>query len=255
MKVGYAVLYINGTLVISKNHTLLQKSTIKDYGEFEDINVLWKNESRQIKKIQILNQVKANCMKEWFKGCINLTTLIDFKNLDVSDCTDVSFMFYDCQSLQDLIGLENWNTSSGTDFSCMFKYCMSLKDVNELTTWDVSNGIKFFTMFAYCESLQDLSGLEKWNISNGRNFSYMFESCKSLEYINDLQSWNISTCENFFNIFAYCKSLKEISLPDTLAILKLDMFDNCNSKLRIHWKKHIYSYGDLLEYKKNLLRD
>ena len=32
MKVGYAVLYEDGELVISKNHTLLRKIIIKDYG-------------------------------------------------------------------------------------------------------------------------------------------------------------------------------------------------------------------------------
>ena len=55
MKVGYAVLYTDGTLVISKNHTLLQKTIIKNYGEFEDTSVPWKNESSQIKKVQILD--------------------------------------------------------------------------------------------------------------------------------------------------------------------------------------------------------
>ena len=49
MKVGYAVLYEDGELVISKNHTLLQKKIIKDYGEFEDTNVSWINETNKIK--------------------------------------------------------------------------------------------------------------------------------------------------------------------------------------------------------------
>ena len=31
MKVGYAVLYTGGILIISKNHTILQKKIIKDY--------------------------------------------------------------------------------------------------------------------------------------------------------------------------------------------------------------------------------
>ena len=61
MKVGYAVLYIAGTLVISKNHNLLQKSIIKDYGEFEGTDVPWKKESIKIKKVQILDYVKSNC--------------------------------------------------------------------------------------------------------------------------------------------------------------------------------------------------
>ena len=194
MKVGYAVLYEDGELVISKNHTLLQKKIIKDYDEFEDTDVPWKNETNKIKKVQILNQVKSNYMKEWFKGCINLTTLIDFKNLDVSDCTD---------------------------FSSMFTYCKSLQNVNELQTWNVSNGTNFSRMFGYCMSLQDLNELQYWNVSNGTNFSYMFE---------------------------FCTLLKEIYLSNTLDILREDMFNKCNKTLKIHWKKHLYTYTDLLEY-------
>ena len=152
MKVGYAILYIAGKLVISKNHTVLKRKIIKDYGEFEDTNIPWQNESNKIKKVQILDQVKSNCMKEWFLNCINLTTLIDFQKLDVSDCVNFSYMFSFCKSLQNLNALKNWN---------------------------VSNGDNFAFMFYNCNSLQDINGLEKWNVSNGKNFSIFFVS----EYI------------------------------------------------------------------------
>ena len=221
MKVGYAVLYIDGTLVISKNHTLLQKNIIKDYGEFEDTNVSWKKESSQIKKVQILDQIKSNCMKKWFEGCFNLITLIDFKNLDVSDCTDFSFMFTYCELLKDLNALQNWNVSNSTNFS---------------------------RMFSDCESLQDLNGLQTWNVSNGTNFSYMFAFCLSLQDLNELQTWNISNGTEFLDMFYHCKSLEEISLSDTLNILTKEMFELCNPKLKIYWKNHIYRYEDLLEY-------
>ena len=174
MKVGYAVLYDNGELVISKNHTILSKTIDKDYGAFEDTSVPWKNESKKINKVKILNQVKSNCMKEWFDDCTNLTSLIDFTNLDVSDCADFSGMFYHCKSLQDLNGLQNWNVSNGTDFSRMFYNCESLKNLNELKNWNVSNGADFLGMFYSCTSLQDISALEDWNVSNGTDFSYMF---------------------------------------------------------------------------------
>ena len=223
MKVGYAVLYTDGTLVISKNHTLLQKTIIKNYGEFEDTSIPWKNESRQIKKVQILDQIKSNCVKEWFEDCINLTKLINFKNLDVSDCTDFSRLFSSCRSLQDLNELQNWNVSSGTGFSRMFAFCKSLQDLNELQNWDVSNGTNFSGMFAFCESLQNLNGLQNWNVSNGTEFSSMFE---------------------------YCELLQNILVSSTLSILRKDMFYNCNSTLKIHWKNHIYTYEDLLEYGK-----
>ena len=119
MKVGYAVLYEDGELVISKNHTILSKKIEIDYGKFEDTLVPWKNELEKIDKVQILDQVKSNYMRKWFKECINLTKLINFKNLDVSDCKDFSCVFGNCKSLQDLNGLQNWNVENGTDFSYM----------------------------------------------------------------------------------------------------------------------------------------
>ena len=221
MKVGYAILYEDGELVISKNHTILLKKIAINYGEFEDTDVPWKNEIEKIEKVQILDQVKSNCMKAWFIDCLNLITLINFKDLDTSDCTDFSEMFYNCQSLQELNELQNWNVSNGTDFTYMFAYCESLQDLNELQTWDISNGTNFSYMFAFCLSLQDLNELQTWDISNGTEFLDMFYNCKSLE---------------------------EISLSDTLNILTIEMFELCNPKLKIHWKNHIYTYADLLEY-------
>ena len=147
MKVGYAVLYINGTLVISNNHTLLQKNIIKAYGEFEDTDVPWGKESSKIKKVQILDYVKSSCTKNWFINCKNLTTLIEFTILDVSDCVDFSFMFAYCESLQNINALHNWNVLNGTDFSFMFYDCQSLRTLNGLQTLNVSNGTNFLCMF------------------------------------------------------------------------------------------------------------
>ena len=156
MKVGYVVLYEDGELVISKNHTLLQKKIIKDYGEFEDTDVPWKNEIEKIEKVHLLNQIKSNYMKEWFNDCMNLNILINFQNLDTSDCTDFSSMFYGCKSLQNIKELQNWNVSNCTDFSYMFAYCESLQNINELETWNVSNGINFSCMFEFCTLLNEI---------------------------------------------------------------------------------------------------
>ena len=175
MNVGYAVLYTDGELVISKNHMLLQKKIIKDYGEFEDTNVPWKNESSQIKRVQILDQVKSTCMREWFENCINLKTLINFQNLDVSDCTDFSSMFYNCESLQNLNGLSNWNISNGIDFFYMFYDCKSLENIDELQTWNVSSGTDFSYMFALCESLHTVLGSNTLSILR----KDMFYKCNS----------------------------------------------------------------------------
>ena len=170
MKVGYAVLYDNGELVISKNHTILSKKVYKDYGAFEDTSVPWKNDSEWINKVNILDQVKSNCMKEWFANCTNLTSLIDFTNLDISDCEDFSFMFGNCMVLQNIKALESWNVSNGTDFLGMFSSCKFLQDISALESWNVSNGRNFSSMFRSCPSLQNIKALESWNVSNGTDF-------------------------------------------------------------------------------------
>ena len=222
MKVGYAILYEDGTLTISKEHTILQKPIYKDYDEFDDTDIPWKNDHTEIKIVRIIGQVKSNDMSAWFEDCYNLTTLIDFQNLDVSDCEDFVFTFYGCKSLTDISSLKNWNVSNGMDFAYMFDHC---------------------------ESLMNISALANWNVVNGKDFSFMFYVCESLQNINGLQNWDVSNGEDFSGMFSYCVSLKEIHLPDTLCNLKANMFKDCNSNLKIHWKGKIYTYEDLLEYK------
>ena len=221
MKVGYAVLYEDGTLTISKKHTILQKPIYKDYGEFEDYYRPWINDTDEIKRVKILNQVKSNCMKEWFDNCTNLTTLINFQNLDVSDCKDFSDTFFSCENLKNISSLKNWN---------------------------VSNGIDFSGMFFGCKSLTNISTLKNWNVSNGTHFESMFRVCIHLINISELQNWNVSNGQNFFSMFRLCISLKEIHLPDTLCKLRENMFKDCNGNLKINWKNNIYTYSDLKEY-------
>ena len=224
MKVGYVVLYDDGELVISKNHTILSKTIDIDYGEFEDddLNSPWYSDSKKIKKVRILYNVKSNCMNSWFYNCENLTTLIDFSYLDVSECTDFLGMFCGCKSLEKISTLQNWNVSNGQNFSGMFSYCVGLKDLDTLENWNVSNGTDFSFMFSNCQSLENLNALKNWNVSNGRNFSKMF---------------------------SYCDSLEEISLPNTLRYLDKNMFKDCNQNFKIRWKQYLYTYADLLEYK------
>ena len=248
MKVGYAVLYEDGTLTISKEHIILSHKNYMDFGEFEDNDCPWNNETNKIKTVQILDKVNPTTVTRWFQDCKKLTTLIDFQNLDVSDCKDFSYLFYSCHSLIDITTLVNWNVSNGKIFSHMFQGCESLTDISALINWDVSNGKDFISMFEDCELLQDISVLSNWNVANGEDFSFMFYSCESLQNINELQNWNVSNGKDFLFMFANCKNLKIIQLPQTLTNLKENMFRNCNKDLKIHWKNRIYTYEDLLEY-------
>ena len=249
MKVGYVILYEDGELVISKEHTILQKKIERDYGEFYDTNIPWENDYEKIKTVRIYDFVESNCMHSWFSYCINLTTLLDFQKLDVSNCKDFAKLFHYCKSLTDISSLFFWNVTSGKNFEFMFTYCESLMNISALANWNVSNGKDFSKMFTYCKLLTDISSLQNWNVSNGTDFSGMFSVCKSLQDLKGLQNWNVSNGEDFSGMFNYCVSLKEIHLPDTLCNLKANMFQDCNERLKIYWKNKIYTYEDLLEYK------
>ena len=109
-------------LIISKDHILLPKKIYKDYGDFEEVNVPWGKQAAKIKTVRILDSVKSNCMRNWFMDFVNLTILIDFQNLDVSDCKDFYCMFWNCSNLQDLISLQNLDVSNGKDFVGIFCY-------------------------------------------------------------------------------------------------------------------------------------
>ena len=56
------------------------------------------------------------------------------EKLDVSQCSDFSYMFYGCSSLSDIKQLDKWNVSQCTDFSCVFYKCSKIwdrKHINE----------------------------------------------------------------------------------------------------------------------------
>ena len=248
MKVGYVVLYEDGTLVISKKHTILQKPIYKDYGEFDDTNVPWKNEAKEIKAVRILHKLQVTSMKRWFLNCEMLDTLIGFKNLDTSNCINFEQVFAQCENLKDIEELKYLNVSNGVDFSLMFCQC-GLTDISALMNWDMSNCKIFFGMFRCCESLTDISSIQNWDVSNGEHFTEMFMYCNLKSVFID--TWTISnkkTYMNFTNMFACNESLTNIYMPNSFEQISVFIFLGCNKKLKIHWKDKIYTYDDLIEY-------
>ena len=201
MIVGYAVLYKDGTLVISKKHSILSKKVRKDYGQFEDTNVPWGPDCLHIKIVQILDSIKSNWMYQWFAYCRNLTTLIGFENLDVSDCKNFSNLFTNCNHLINIKSLESWNVSNGRNFSYMFYYCEHLQNIQPLETWNVSSGTNFIRMFCGCEKITTLEPLRNWNVSNGTLFGEMFQDCINLVDISAVDQWNISKGKDIEDMF------------------------------------------------------
>ena len=76
-----------------------------------------------------------------------------------------------------LIGMFLWDVSNVTDMIYMFYRCEAFNQ--DISGWDVSNVTDMSYMFAWCENFnQDISS---WDVSNVKYFTNIFYNCKIKE--------------------------------------------------------------------------
>ena len=130
---------------------------------------------------------------------------IDISDWDVSNVTDMSYMFFACEELKSVGDLSNWDVSNVKSMNSMFFYCAELKSTGDISKWDVSNVNDMGNMFECCESFnQDLSS---WNISNVTDMDFMFYGCKSFN--QDISKWDVSNVTYAINMFEKCQIKEE----------------------------------------------
>ena len=107
---------------------------------------------------------------------------IDIPNL--SQCTDLSWMFAGCESFNLL--LESWDVSQITLMTGMFAGCRSFNQ--PLEKWDVSKVTGMSDMFTDCTAFNQ--PLAQWDVANVKDMSRMFYGCSSFN--QSLEAWNIN---------------------------------------------------------------
>ena len=122
-----------------------------------------------------------------------IESLGNIGDFDVSNVTDMSYMFEDCKSLESLGGLESWNTSNVTDMSYMFEDCKSIKSLDGLESWNTGNVTNMSQMFWHCDNLTDISAVRSWTFNETKHGIYtvtaMFRYCGKLSNISYIESW------------------------------------------------------------------
>lgn len=150
-------------------------------------------------------------LSEMFKGT-SIRELKDIDRLDVSNVTDISFMFYDMERILNFYGLSSWNTSKVSNMSYMFastlvrRYDQQGADLYPefLKNWDTSNVKDMSSMFQSCDGLKDLDFLSTWNTKSVTNMSGMFFWCRSLLNIDGVKDWNTSNVTDMSGMFNEC---------------------------------------------------
>lgn len=104
----------------------------------------------------------------------------DLNHIDVSNVTDMSFVFCARTITRKCLGFE-------------------YDDINpDVSKWDVSNVTDMKYMFYYCEKFNcDISG---WDVSNVKYMTYMFYRCKN--FYQNLYDWNAENVKSYSYIFS-----------------------------------------------------
>lgn len=181
-----------------------------------------------------------------------LRTISGLEHLDMSDVTDMSYMFYRCQFLRS-VDIGHFNTKNVVDMSNMFYWC-GIQSI-DLSSLDLGNVVSMAGMFETCRSLRSVnlsglvapkltnvrgmfsgSGLKEINLkgfeaSNITNMGSMFSHCESLVYLdlNDLQTPNVTS---LWGMFYYCTQLTSVRVDNFYTGNVTDigyMFGQCNS--------------------------
>jgi len=174
-----------------------------------------------------------------YTNCKNIKSILFSENIDTSNVTNMSYMFYQCRTVTNL-DLSNLDTSNVTSMVEMFEYCVSLTSISGL---DTSNVTDMTCMFAYCLSFvnPDLSNLDTRKVTNMRN---MFFGCNKLTTL-DLSSFDTSNVTDMNNMFGSCEKLRSLNLSsfdtnnvtnmgsmfrycEALSLLDLSSFDTSN---------------------------
>ena len=121
--------------------------------------------AQNIKKIGLDNAIISANAQSYFGNASNIEE-ISTNNINTSNVTNMSYMFYDCGNLK-AINLDDFDTSHVVTTEQMFFGCSSLTsiDVSHLNTSNVTN---MFDMFYGCTGLTSID-LSTFNTSNVTN--------------------------------------------------------------------------------------
>ena len=199
----------------------INQSTIKSSYNFTEsenyIKLVWKKNIKTTK-----------CL---FYRCSKINE-INFTNFDLSEVTDMSYMFESCSSLIS-IDLSNFDASQVTNMAYIFHTCSSLISL-DLSNFNSSQVTNIEGMFQSCSSLISIN-LSNFNTSQVTNMRYMFRDCKKLDYLN-LSNFDTSQITNMEGMFQRCSSLISIDLSNFDASQVTNMayiFDACSSLISL----------------------
>ena len=122
----------------------------------------------------------------WFYQMSDLQSIEGINNLNTSEVTDMTYMFYQCSSLTSL-DLSSFNTSRVTSMEFMFKGCSNLQTIYAGDGWSTTAVRADIWMFKGCTSLVGGQGTTYDDNHTDKDYAHIDGGPSNPGYFTDIQ--------------------------------------------------------------------
>ncbi|RZK06175.1 MAG: BspA family leucine-rich repeat surface protein, partial [Flavobacterium sp.] len=135
-----------------------------------------------------------------FSSTLGSTPVSSFNSWDVSNVTNMSYMFAGGGFSQPI---DNWDVSNVTNMKGMFAAAIYFNQ--PLNSWDVSNVVEMGDMFKHAISFNQ--PLNNWDVSNVTQLNGMFWNATAFN--QPLNEWNVSNVIDMYLMFYYASAFNQ----------------------------------------------
>ena len=99
--------------------------------------------------------------------------------------------------------ISSWDVSNVTNMSYMFRYAKSFNQT--IGNWDVSNVKEMIHMFSHAKLFNQ--NISKWDVSNVLDLSFMFN--KAYKFNQNISNWKLENLINSYGVFYKAKAFNK----------------------------------------------
>ena len=167
----------------------------------------------------------------WFADYQQLVSF-NGAGVDLSLTTSLKNLFRYCISLNSLIGIAGWDTSNITTFEGLFDECKLMTVQPSVGSWDTSKVENFSYMFRNAKDLVTVDALAGWDVSAAKTFLSMFEGANFIVTL-DVSGWNMPADADRTNMFAFLDALSVFKVCDGVILVGTGLDDAIYGSTRI----------------------
>ena len=191
----------------------------------QHFNISSTNNRQRLVDVESWGNANWISMQNAFQDCSNLTvSATDLPNL--SGVSNFSRMFQGCSILNGPTNINSWDMSNATNLSFMFSSAHAFNQ--NINSWNVGNVTNMAKIFSGQSPMVFNQPLNNWDVANVTDMNHMFE--RASFFNQDIGNWNTSNVTNMAGMFANCQDFNQpLNNWNTSSVTNMQaMFANCH---------------------------